>query len=129
MRESPRAFEGALSISLIQQALEECRVEFRDRIYSPWMTLWAFLAQILSSIGSGGEGVQGATARTDLSDFKQSLGFRVQKIEILTTLLDSKEYTAEELGNLYFRRCRGAMYLDDIQTMLGLDVPPVGAPK
>lgn len=57
IQESPLAFEGALSISLVQQALEKCRVEFRDRVYSPWITLWAFLGQVLSGNGSCGEAV------------------------------------------------------------------------
>lgn len=49
-------------------------------------------------------------------------GFRSRRYEILTTLLDAKVYTAGDLAELYFRRWRGEMYLDDIKTTLGMDV-------
>lgn len=49
-------------------------------------------------------------------------GFRVKRIEILTTVLDPEQYPAEELAKLYFRRWRGEMFLDDIKTTMGLDV-------
>ena len=52
LREKPLAFEASLSIELVQAALERCGVEFRERIYTPWVTLWAFIGQALSGDGS-----------------------------------------------------------------------------
>jgi hypothetical protein len=41
-------FRDLLSETRIQTALERAGVEFRDRIYSPMVTLWAFLSQLMS---------------------------------------------------------------------------------
>jgi hypothetical protein len=48
-------------------------------------------------------------------------GFRTQTFEVLTTLLDADVYTATALGELYFQRWRGELFLDEIKTTLGLD--------
>lgn len=52
LREKPLAFEAALSMELVQEALQRCQITFRERVYSPWVTLWAFLDQILCADGS-----------------------------------------------------------------------------
>jgi len=49
-------------------------------------------------------------------------GFRTQKLVLVTTLLDAQTYSAEALGQLYFRRWAVALFFRDLKTTLGLDV-------
>jgi hypothetical protein len=49
-------------------------------------------------------------------------GFRTQKLVLVTTLLDAPTYSAEALGQLYFRRWAVELFFRDIKTTLGLDV-------
>ena len=49
-------------------------------------------------------------------------GFRTQKLVLVTTLLDARIYSAEALGQLYFRRWAVELFFRDIKTTLGLDV-------
>jgi hypothetical protein len=49
-------------------------------------------------------------------------GFRTQKLVLVTTLLDAPTYSAEALGQLYFRRWAVELCFRDIKTALGLDV-------
>jgi hypothetical protein len=48
-------------------------------------------------------------------------GFRTREITVATTLLDPQLYPAEELMELYFRRWRLEMCLDDLKTTLGME--------
>src|SRR5688500_7558224 len=41
-------FSGLLCEPRIQDALVELKVFYRDRVYSPCVTLWVFLSQVLS---------------------------------------------------------------------------------
>jgi hypothetical protein len=49
-------------------------------------------------------------------------GFRTQKLVLVTTLLDAQTYSAEALGQLYFRRWAVELFFRDIKATLGLDV-------
>jgi hypothetical protein len=49
-------------------------------------------------------------------------GFRTQKLVLVTTLLDAQTYSAQALGQLYFRRWAVELFFRDIKTTLGLDV-------
>ncbi len=49
-------------------------------------------------------------------------GFRTQKLVLVTTLLNAQTYSAEALGQLYFRRWAVELCFRDIKTTLGLDV-------
>lgn len=49
-------------------------------------------------------------------------GFRTHKLVLVTTLLDGQTYSAEALGQLYFRRWAVELCFRDIKTTLGLDV-------
>lgn len=49
-------------------------------------------------------------------------GFRTQKLVLVTTLLDAQTYSAEALGQLYFRRWAVELFFRDIKTTQGLDV-------
>jgi len=49
-------------------------------------------------------------------------GFRTQKLVLVTTLLDAATYSAEALGQLYFRRWAVELCFRDLKTTLGLDV-------
>src|SRR4051794_474733 len=40
-------FADLLEPELVQQALQEEKVSFRDRLFSPLVTLWVFLSQVL----------------------------------------------------------------------------------
>ena len=50
------------------------------------------------------------------------LGFRVKKIVLSTTLLDSTEWPAERLGRLYFSRWSVELFFRDIKTVMGMDI-------
>lgn len=49
-------------------------------------------------------------------------GFRTQVIVLVTTLLDAQIYTADSLGELYFRRWAIELFFRDIKITLGMDV-------
>jgi hypothetical protein len=49
-------------------------------------------------------------------------GFRTQKLVLVTTLLDAQTYSAEALGQLYFRRWAVELFFRDIKTTLGMDI-------
>ena len=57
LQESPLAFEKALSMDMIKTALERCQFEFRDRVYCPWVTVWAFVDQMIRGNCSCSEAV------------------------------------------------------------------------
>jgi len=45
-------FEQLLSREMITDMLERLNVQFRDRLYSPYVTLWAFLSQVSDRCGT-----------------------------------------------------------------------------
>lgn len=49
-------------------------------------------------------------------------GFRTQKLVLVTTLLDAQQFSAAQLGRLYFRRWAIELFLRDIKLTLGMDV-------
>jgi hypothetical protein len=49
-------------------------------------------------------------------------GFRTQKVVLVTTLLDAPQFSAAELGRLYFRRWAVELFFRDIKQTLGMDV-------
>jgi IS5 family transposase len=49
-------------------------------------------------------------------------GFRTQKVVLVTTLLDAQQFSAAELGRLYFRRWAVELFFRDIKQTLGMDV-------
>jgi hypothetical protein len=49
-------------------------------------------------------------------------GFRTQSFYIITTLLDSVKYTAEEIAELYYKRWDVELFFRDIKTTMGMDV-------
>ena len=55
-------------------------------------------------------------------DRRGRAGIWTQKIVLVTTLLDAQTYSAEALGQLYFRRWAVELYVRDIKATLGLDV-------
>jgi hypothetical protein len=76
---------------------------------SPWLTLaqWA---------GLPGE----LTVRVVRGRCHQK-GFRVRQVTLVTTLLDAHRYPAQELLQVYLRRWRLEMCLDDLKTTLQLE--------
>jgi len=56
-------------------------------------------------------------------------GFRVQSVTLVTTLLDPKEYPAEELAWLYAERWRVELWFRDIKTSMGMEVLRCKSPK
>ena len=49
-------------------------------------------------------------------------GFRTQGFYIITTLLDAKAYTADDLADLYFQRWDVELFFRDIKTTMGMDI-------
>ena len=56
-------------------------------------------------------------------------GFRVDQFEIATTLLDAKQYSADAIADLFFRRWRVELYFDDFKTSLGLEMLRCKSPE
>ena len=56
-------------------------------------------------------------------------GFRVQSVTLVTTLLDPKQYPAEELAFLYAHRWRIELWFRDLKTSMGLEVLRCQSPK
>ncbi len=48
-------------------------------------------------------------------------GFRVREFYLVTSLLDAKRYSAEELSELYFKRWDVELFFRDIKITMGLD--------
>jgi Transposase DDE domain len=46
------AFQSCLSADLVSDVVQQLGIEFRERIFTPCLTLWAFLSQIMSAVGS-----------------------------------------------------------------------------
>jgi putative transposase len=49
-------------------------------------------------------------------------GFRVEELVLVTTLLDSQEYTKEEVADLYLKRWNIELDLRSIKSVMGMDV-------
>ena len=49
-------------------------------------------------------------------------GFRKQSFYMVTTLLDAKQYPAEELAKLYLKRWDVELFFRDLKTTMGMDV-------
>lgn len=49
-------------------------------------------------------------------------GFRVQSFYLVTTLIDAKTYSAEDLADLYFQRWDVELFFRDIKTTMGMDI-------
>jgi hypothetical protein len=49
-------------------------------------------------------------------------GFRTKGFHIITTLLDSVQYPAAELAELYFKRWNVELFFRDIKTTMGMDI-------
>ncbi len=48
-------------------------------------------------------------------------GFRARQYDLVTTLLDHREYTVEDLADLYFSRWAVELYFRDIKTTMGME--------
>jgi len=49
-------------------------------------------------------------------------GFRTKEFYIITTLLDSEQYPAKELADIYFKRWDVELFFRDIKTTMGMDI-------
>jgi len=49
-------------------------------------------------------------------------GFRRETVTLVTTLLDSEEYSVEDIAELFFGRWQMELRLRDVKTVLGMDV-------
>jgi IS4 transposase len=56
-------------------------------------------------------------------------GFRVRSVTLVTSLLDPKEYPAEELAHLYAERWRVELWFRDIKTSMGMEVLRCKSPR
>ena len=57
LEEEPLGFEKALSMELVTEALAESKTEYRERKLPPWLTLWAFMAQMIRGYTSCSDAV------------------------------------------------------------------------
>lgn len=49
-------------------------------------------------------------------------GFRVRQVDLVTTLLDPEQYTAEDLAELYYRRWAVELFFRHIKTTMGMEM-------
>lgn len=56
-------------------------------------------------------------------------GFRTQAVTLATTLLDPKEFPAEDLAALYRKRWQAELYLRDLKTSMGMEVLSCKSPQ
>jgi hypothetical protein len=49
-------------------------------------------------------------------------GFRVRQYDLVTTLLDAVDYTADDLAELYFRRWSVELFFRHIKTTMGMEM-------
>ena len=56
-------------------------------------------------------------------------GFRVRQVTVITTLLDSADYPAQEILDAYLRRWRLEMCLDDLKTSMRLEAVRSRSPE
>lgn len=56
-------------------------------------------------------------------------GFRTRNVTLATTLLDSSEYSAEALAELYLRRWSMELWLRDVKITLGMDILRTQTPE
>jgi hypothetical protein len=56
-------------------------------------------------------------------------GFRTRQLMLVTTLLDAENYSAEELGRLYFRRWSVEVFYRDIKQTMGMDILRCKSPE
>jgi hypothetical protein len=88
-------FGDVLSKKIVSQALASSGVVWKERIYSPLVTLWVFLGQA---------------------------GFRNKEIIVVTTLLDPEEFTKDDLATLYRARWNVGLDLRSVKTTMQMEV-------
>jgi hypothetical protein len=59
----------------------------------------------------------------------EASGFRTEKIVLVTTLLDPKEFPSSTFADLYRRRWNIELYLRDIKITMGMDILSCKTPK
>jgi hypothetical protein len=128
-----RGFGSYPVIALLQQTLNvdfigrtTRRIDGRSRLKhlgsNDWLIHWKKGASASRWMTLGQWEVLPATLT--LRAVKGSLyqkGFRVRQVTVITTLLDPKEYPAEEILRAYLRRWRLETCLDDLKTTLHLE--------
>ncbi len=56
-------------------------------------------------------------------------GYRPESVTLVTTLLDARTYTAEEIAELYARRWKIELWFRDIKTSMGMEVLRCKSPR
>src|SRR5262249_6704470 len=56
-------------------------------------------------------------------------GFRPESVTLVTTLIDAKQYPAEEVARLYVRRWKIELWFRDIKTSMGMEVFRCKSPR
>jgi hypothetical protein len=58
-----------------------------------------------------------------------SPGYRPESVTLVTTLLDPRQYTAQEIARLYVRRWKIELWFRDIKTSMGMEVLRCKSPR
>ncbi len=123
--------ERWLSPEMVSKALDRCRVEYRDRVFNPLVTLWAFCWQVMAAGGSCSEAVARVLAwreKHGLSPCSMNTGSycgarqRLSLDVIQTLMKDMAEALHSQVAesSLWKRR---AVKIVDGTTMTMLDTP------
>ena len=118
-------FGDLLSEETIQQAFEKenaCFAKDPGDIYTPAITLWAFLSQVLHAKRL--RSCVAAVSRVTVRELKVRVairGFRVQQLVVATTLTDAQRYPKSAIAGLFRQRWNAELDLRDVKISLQLD--------
>jgi hypothetical protein len=144
-------FAEVLSTSQLEQVLFDCQVDYRERIFTPLVTVATFLTQVLDSDHSmrqavarliayraslqlpacspGNRAYSKARQRLPDSFTMRELRIRVpgksgrcREILVATTLLDARAYPKKSIAELYRQRWHAELDLRSLKTFLQMDI-------
>ena len=114
-------FLDVLSAAEVESTCRASNHKWRTRIYTPWITLNMFLAQILLSpdeYAAMPKELELREIRVRIQDKKK----RTRVLVIVTTLLDATKYPASELADLFRQRWHAELDIRSIKTTMGTEM-------
>jgi len=142
----------------VADALQRCGIAFRDRVFNPMVTLWAFCWQVMAAGSTCGEAVARVLAwrvshglgpcSVNTGSYCQARGrlpdqmtlrevtvnvtgkgFRPSSITVVTTLLDRQVDSPADLADLYRRRWQAELNLRSLKSTMNMDVLQCKTPE
>ena len=132
LHRSDLPFADALPEEAIDKAFDEQGASFADEedaVYTPAVTLWAFLSQVLFK--SEQRSCVAAVARVGVllialergpCSHNSEPGNRTESFVVVTTLTDAAVYAKEDIAELYRYRWRAELDIRAIKITMGMDI-------